>query len=264
MDDRLSFLRDVGRGAFSLLRKVRNPLKVVGVNPLGQKSMRIDVALEDYVIGRLLEENVGGRLVTEEKGEVKLSGRGVMLLDPLDGSNNFQRGVPSYGMAVSLAGGNKYTDITHSYIIDLAIGTEYWAVKGEGAFINGRKAKASGETDLSKCILEYDPNNNPGIYGRILPLLKNVKDVRRFGANALALCYIASGAHHLFLDIDNGLSIIHAPGLKIAEEAGAVVTDANGRAINPTLRPDSTLSFVCSANRPLHKKALGLLKQRSF
>lgn len=264
MNDRLRFLRDVGRGAFSLLRTVRNPLEIVGVNPLGQKSMIIDVALEDYVIGRLLEENVGGRLVTEEKGEVKLSGKGVVLLDPLDGSNNFQRNVPSYGMAVSLAGGNKYGDITHSYIIDLNTGVEYWALKGEGAFINGRKTKASRETELRKCILEYDPNQNPGIYDRILPLLKRVKDVRRFGANALALCYIASGAHHIFVDIDNGLSIIHAPGLKIAEEAGAVVTDMNGVEINPALMPDSTLSFVCSANRPLHKKAIALLNKRSF
>lgn len=264
MDGRLEFLRELGSGAFSLIRDIKDPLDVVGINPLGQKTMKVDAAIEDFVIKSLMEEGVGGRLVTEEKGEVKLKGRGVVVLDPLDGSNNYQRNVPSYGMIISLADGDYYGDITHSYIIDLTTGREYWAVRGGGAFINGRKTKTSREKDLAKCILEYDPNHNQGIYDRITPLLKSVKDVRRFGANALALCYIASGAHHLFVDLDNGLSVIHAAGLKIAEEAGAVVTDVKGNRINPPLRPDSTLSFVCSANKSIHKKALRLLQECSF
>lgn len=257
--DELEFLRNLGREAHSLLSGIKNPLDFVGVNPLGQKTMRVDAAIEDFVISRLMEERIGGRLVTEEKGEVKLKGKGVVVLDPLDGSNNYQRNVPSYGMVISLADGDHYDDITHSYVKDLVTGEEYWALKGGGAFVNGRRTKTSREKELKNCILEYDPNNNQRIYDRILPLLKSVKDVRRFGANALALCYIASGAHHLFVDLDNGLSVIHSAGLKIAEEAGAVITDASGGKINPPLRPDASLSFVCSANPTLHKKALRLL-----
>jgi myo-inositol-1(or 4)-monophosphatase len=168
--------------------------------------------------------------------------------------------VPSYGFIICLADGDFFENITHSYIIDLVNGDEYWAEKGKGAFLNGKRLKTSSEKTLKKSILEYDPNFNQRIYKRILPLLKNVKDVRRFGANALALCYIASGAHQIFVDLRNGLSIIHAAGLKIAEEAGAVITDEKGEPINPKLKKGATLSFVCSANKTLHKKALKSVK----
>jgi len=257
----IEFFRGLGSEASSLIRSLKDPLKVVGINPLGQKSMKIDVALENLVVRRLNESKVGNLLVTEEKGEIKLSGKkGVLVLDPLDGSNNFQRKVPSYGFIIAFAEGRHYQDITHSYIKDLSNGDEYWAIKGKGAFMNGRSIRTSKETELENSILEYDPNSNQQIYKRILPLLENVKDIRRFGANALALCYIANGAHQIFVDLENRLSIIHAAGLKIAEEAGAVVTDHKGRKINPPLKEGSYLSFVCSANKTLHKKVLKLVK----
>lgn len=259
--DTKKFFRKLGGEAFSLIKDIEDPLRVVGTNPLGQETMKVDMAIEDLAIERLKEKKIGRRLVTEERGEVELEGKnGVVILDPLDGSNNYRRHVPFYGMIVGFAKGDKYDDITHSYAINLSTGDEYWAVKGGGAFANGKRMKTSSETDLMKCILEYDPNYNQKIYDRIMPLLKNVKDVRRFGANALSLCYIASGAHHLFIDLENGLSVIHAPGLKIAEEAGAIVTNPQGNPINPPLRVDATLSFVCSANKVVHKKALELVK----
>jgi len=259
--DKIDFFRELGREAFSLVGSLKDPLKVVGVNPLGQKTMKIDLALEDLVVKRLNESRIAGLLVTEEKGEIKLAGKkGVVVLDPLDGSNNYRRKVPSYGFIICLADGRRYQDITHSYIMDLATGVEYWAVKGKGAFMNGKRIKTSSETNLAKCILEYDPNNNQEIYKRIMPLLEGVKDVRRFGANALALCYIANGAHQIFVDLENRLSVIHSAGLKIAEETGAVVSNTRGKRINPPLSEDSYLSFVCTANKILHRKVLKLVK----
>ena len=243
--DSIAFFRKLGREAFRLLRTVEDPFKVVGTNPLGQETMKVDAALEDLAIKRLRENKIGKTLVTEEKGEVPLAGEsGVVVLDPLDGSSNYRRGVPSYGLIIAFADGSCYRDIRDSYIINLVTGDEYWAIRGRGAFMNGKGIRASPETNLKKCILEYDPNCNQKLYDRILPILKSVKDVRRFGANAVGLCYIASGAHHFFLDLDNGLSVIHAPGLAIAEEAGAIVTDAKGKPINPRLKADATLSFV--------------------
>ncbi|MDD5111972.1 MAG: hypothetical protein PHG85_05460 [Candidatus Altiarchaeota archaeon] len=259
--DTIRFFRRLGAEAFSLIRSLDDPLKIVGTNPLGQKTMRIDAALEDLALKRLCDAKIGARLVTEERGEAKLSGKsGVVLLDPLDGSNNYRRKVPSYGLAIAYADGNRYEDIKHSYIKDLATGDEYWATRGKGAYLNGKRIHTSKETELSRCIIEYDPNYNQRIYKRILPLLTSVKDVRRFGANAVALCYIATSAHHIFVDLDNGLSVIHASGLAIAEEAGAVVTCASGKRMNVRLEADETLSFVCSANQILHKKALALIK----
>ena len=99
--DEIRFFRGLGKEAFLLLRKTKNPFKVVGTNPLGQKSMKIDVVLENLAIRKLRENKIGKRLVTEEKGDVRLSGdKGVVVIDPLDGSNNYRRGVPSYGFII--------------------------------------------------------------------------------------------------------------------------------------------------------------------
>jgi len=257
--DITGLFRDIGRQAREILKDIDNPLEVVGTNHLGQHTMRVDQVLEDMVIERLNDSKLGNFLVTEERGEVELEGGSLtFVMDPLDGSNNFKRRVPFYGLAISAAGGRDYNDITHSYIIDLANGDEFWAVKGKGSFMNGDETHTSTETNLEKCIVEYDCNLLDQ-YDLILPTIRKFRDHRRFGANAVALCYIANGAHHCFIDIRDGLSIVHAAGMKIAEEAGAIITDDRGNPLSLTLSKDTKLRFVCSANEEIHKKVIGLL-----
>ena len=258
--DITDLFRDIGRQAREILTDIDNPLEVVGTNPLGQHTMRVDQVLEDTVIERLNDSKLGNFLVTEERGEVGLEGGTLtFVMDPLDGSNNFRRRVPFYGLAISAAKGSDYNDITHSYIIDLANGDEFWAVRGKGSFMNGDEIHTSTTTNLEKCIVEYDCNLLDQ-YDLILPAIRKFKDHRRFGANAVALCHIANGAHHCFIDIRDGLSIVHAAGMKIAEEAGAVITDDRGKPLSLTLSKDTKLNFVCSANKDIHEKVLGLLK----
>ncbi|MBU4406788.1 MAG: hypothetical protein KKB24_04290 [Candidatus Altiarchaeota archaeon] len=253
------FFRDIGKQARDILKEIDNPTEIVGMNPLGQHTMRVDQVLEDMVIERLNDSKLGNFLVTEERGEVGLEGGTLtFVMDPLDGSNNFRRRVPFYGLAISAAKGRDYNDITHSYIIDLANGDEFWAVRGKGSFMNGDEIHTSTTTNLEKCIVEYDCNLLDQ-YDLILPAIRKFKDHRRFGANAVALCHIANGAHHCFIDIRDGLSIVHAAGMKIAEEAGAVITDDRGNPLTLTLSKDTKLNFVCSANKDIHEKVLGLL-----
>jgi len=256
----INLFRQIGKEAAEILSDLENPTEVVGTNPLGQETIKADKALEDLAIERLNDSGFGRILITEESGEVQLKGGTLtFLLDPLDGSGNFERRVPSYGLAISAADGNNYENITHSYIIDLANGNEFWAIRDKGSFMNGERIHTSSETNLRKCIIEYDCNLLDQ-YDLILPVLRKFKDHRRFGANAVALCYIASGAHHCFIDLRDSLSIIHSPGMKIAEEAGAVITDGNGNPLTLTLREDTKLSFICSANKELHERVLGLLE----
>ena len=258
--DITGLFRDIGSRAREILKDIDNPTEIVGTNPLGQRTMRVDQVLEDMVIERLNESKLGNFLVTEERGEVELKGGSLtFVMDPLDGSNNFRRRVPFYGLAISAAEGRDYKDITHSYIIDLANGDEFWAVKGQGAFMNGDEIRTSTITNLEKCIVEYDCNLLDQ-YDMLLPAIRKFKDHRRFGANAVALCYIANGAHHCFIDIRDGLSIVHAAGMKIAEEAGAVITDDRGNPLTLTLAKDTKLRFVCSANKEIHEEVIGLLK----
>ncbi len=255
----IDLFRDIGRQAREVLRRIDNPTEVVGVNSGGQNTMRADQVLEDTVIEHLNESGLGNFLVTEERGEVELKGGDLtFVLDPLDGSNNLLRGVPFYGLAISAAGGRRYSDITHSYVIDLANGDEFWSVRGKGSFMNNERIHTSAETDIQRCIVEYDCNLSDDCEA-LFSTIQRFKDHRRFGANAVALCYIASGAHQCFIDLRNGLSIVHAAGMRIAEDAGAIITDDHGKPLDPPLSKDTRLRFVCSANREIHERVIGLL-----
>ena len=131
-----------GAEAQELIERLENPTEIVGENLLGQKTLKVDVALEDLVIEKLKGAGLGGILVTEEKGEVDLGeGDLTFVLDPLGGSSNFVRKVPNYGLVICVAEGEYYDDVTHSYIRHFVSGQEYWSIKGEGAFMDGEPIK---------------------------------------------------------------------------------------------------------------------------
>lgn len=264
MTNLIPFFREIGKNALDLIQSEKKGREIVGKNPLGQHTLRMDQALEDLVVKKLKEEKLGTKIISEESGELSLPGnKRIFLLDPLDGSNNYLRGVPCYALAISAATGNYYSDITHSYVINLATGDEFWSISGKKVWMNSKKIHTSKESNLRKCVIEYD-NNMTDMYDILLPLLRKVKDIRRFGANALGLCYVANGSHQAFIDLRRSLSIVHAPALKIAEEAGAIVTDARDIPVNPALKKESKLSFICSGNRRLHDQILLLLKGSSM
>ena len=85
-----------------------------------------------------------------------------------------------------------------------------------------------------------------------------IKDTRRLGANALALCHLACTGIDAFIDLRGTLSIVHVAGLHIAEKAGAIITDERGAPILQKLglKSSGRLAFVASANRRLHSAVL--------
>lgn len=262
--DYTTLFKEIGASAVKLVKDSGNSGRTFsGTNPLGQKTLRMDLLLEDLVIEKLGEANLDGILVTEEKGEVAVGSGGsenVFVLDPLDGSNNFLRGVGFYGLVLARASGRKYSDLTDSYVINLVSGDEYYT-DGRSSFWNNKKIKSSDKTDLSKCVMEYDPVSDRSVYDRARQLLAQVRDIRRFGANAIGLCYIATGGHQIFLDLSGTLSVIHAPALHIIEVAGGVVSDSVGEPINPALEIKASIGeFVCTGNKPLHEKVVSLIK----
>jgi fructose-1,6-bisphosphatase/inositol monophosphatase family enzyme len=256
----INLFREIGKEALELVKKERDfGKKIVKINPLGQKTLKLDQDLENLVIKKLNSEKVGKLLVTEEGGEIELQGNdeGIFILDPLDGSNNFLRDVPVYALAISFSKTRSWNDVSHSYVIDLIKGDEFFAVHKKGAWMNDKKIFTSREGNIENCILEFDGSNKD--YEKAFEILKKVKDIRRFGANALGLCYLANGAHHIFLNF-KPISIVHTGALKIAEEAGAIITDFSGKPLDSRLSIKNSISFLCCANKNLYEKVFGIIK----
>jgi len=205
------------------------------------------------------------RVLTEEAGEVGAAGAQLTaILDPVDGSSNFSRGVPFYCTSVAIADGEGLDGIKWAAVRNLVTGDVYYAEKGRGATRNGRRINSSDVGELKRAIVAVDVSRAPvPLIGRLAPLIADVKREVHMGANALELCLVAEGATDAFVDVRGSMRIVDfAAAYLIATEAGAVVTTAEGETLSVPLDLKARFSYVASANRELHEKILAKLAQK--
>ena len=236
--------------------------KPVGVGASGDKTLTADRAAEDVLMRTLLGVK-GARVLSEEAGS-----RGdpdaetLAVVDPLDGSSNFARGIPFYCTSVAIVEGASFDDITVGVVRDLVNGDVYHAVKGMGTRKNGAPVTASRVTEIPHAVLGIDMSRGEGgLIERLAPLIASATRQVHFGANALELCYVADKTTDAFIDLRGSIRITDiAAGYLIAKEAGAEVTDASGKELRATFDLEHRLSLVASANRGLHKEILRLCR----
>ena len=234
--------------------------KALGVGAAGDETLYADKAAEDELLKRLAK--VGGvRVLSEEAGQVGDPDAGTLaVVDPLDGSSNFERGIPFYCTSVAIVEGDS---VEVGVVRDLVSGDAYSAVRGRGARKNGRPIATSHAEVLSKAVVGVDLSKS----GResvewLAPLVGGVKRQVHFGANALELCFVAEGRTDAFVDLRGRIRITDlAAAHLIAAEAGAVITQADGTGLVPRFDLSHRLSFVASASETLHKQILELVRR---
>ena len=151
------------------------------------------------------------------------------IIDPLDGTSNFLYGIPAYCTSVALLGDG---ELLLGVIFDPVHDELFWAAKGHGAWLNGKKIAVSPTTDLGEAFcatgFPYHPGQDQDLYLAILKeVLNKTRGVRRLGSAALDICYVACGRFDLFYEYG-----LHpwdcAAGALILTEAGGVVSDFAG------------------------------------
>ncbi len=214
--------------------------------------------------GRLLKSKFGGPLTVDYKGEIDIvteadrmsemlilesirqrypdhgilseespaSGMGASyrwLVDPLDGTTNYSHGFPVYCVSIAL---ERDGEIVLGAVNNPMMDETFAARKGAGAFLNGRRLKVSSVRTLTASLLAtgfpYDirnsENNNLDLFSR---MALSAQAIRRAGAAALDLCYVAAGRFDGFWELklkpwDT------AAGWLLVTEAGGRVTDLAG------------------------------------
>jgi fructose-1,6-bisphosphatase/inositol monophosphatase family enzyme len=166
-------------------------------------------------------DRAGFGVLSEESGLTAVDREVVVVLDPVDGSTNASRGIPWY--ATSLCAVDDEGPLA-ALVVNLATGLRFSAVRGGGAFCDGRRMVPSGATELSRSVV--------GLSG-YPPRHLGWKQYRALGASALDLCCVAGGLLDAFVDCTWQRSM-HGPwdylgGSLVCAEAGAVVVDALGR-----------------------------------
>jgi myo-inositol-1(or 4)-monophosphatase len=189
----------------------------------------VDVAAEKEVIYHLHKAYPDHAILGEETG---LTGSEEAeyrwLVDPLDGTTNFIRGIPHYAVSIACLRRGK---LEHAVIVDPVRREEFTASRGRGAQLNGRRIRVSRLASLDGALLgtgipyKDHCDDKLGPYSKSIEVLAaQCAGIRRAGAASLDLAYVAAGRLDAFWEI--GLSAWDiAAGALLVREAGGLVAD---------------------------------------
>ena len=236
--------------------------RVVGTGAAGDRTLAADRDAEREIL-RALRAAGPLRILSEEIGRTgDTDARYIAIIDPLDGSSNFSRGIPFYCTSIGVAEGETLGGMRYAMVRDLVTGDVYYAEKGRGATKNGKEIGTSTTVDLAQSVAGIDLSRATVRTLRgLVPLLSSVKRQVHFGANALELCLLAEGKVEAFVDVRSRMRITDfAAAYLIAQEAGAVFSGAEGERLDPTIALGPRFSFVGSANEAIHSAILERLR----
>ncbi len=264
----LSVFREIGvtmRKELPSIIGIEGGLIPLGRGAGGDKTFPVDKWAEDIVITALERVYVSGEsftLISEEMGVKKFGeGRKIVLVDPIDGSNNAKSGIPFFSVSLALLDGGTLADLSAGYVINLAVGDEFWATKSGGAFKNNKKIRTSSNDEF--IIMAFEASSPKAHLPRIMPLLLSASRARAFGSIALDLAYLASGALNILAVANPSRTFDYAAGMLILQEAGGVITDIDGNSLDAVAAGiERTVPLLACANRNLHDRALSLLSEK--
>lgn len=257
MQTDLELAREVAAGAGALLREGAFRSHVAD-----RKCTAVDLVTdydrrsEALVVAALRSARPDDRIVAEEGGGVALGAASDRrwLIDPIDGTTNFSHGLPFFVVSIGLEVAG---EATVGVIEAPALGWSFWAARGEGAWLNGRRLAVSETSLLGDALLAtgfpYDnatsPRNN---FAEFVRLYQLTQGIRRVGAAALDLAMVAAGW------IDGYWEMKLKPW---DTAAGALlVTEAGGRLTSWAGGPfSSDAGEVVATNGRIHDELLATL-----
>jgi len=193
-----------------------------------------DRASEALIVTGILQARPHDAIIGEEGTDTTGTSGVDWLIDPIDGTTNFLYGLP--GWAVSIAARTEEgTQVGVVYVP--ATDELFTAFAGGGASLNGMPITCSTTDQLSLALVgtgfSYQPERRGAQARRVAELLPQVRDVRRFGAAAADLCYVAAGRLDVYFEQWLGPWDL-AAGELIAREAGCRSGSLDGGAVRPS------------------------------
>ncbi len=230
----------------------------------GDMTYPVDSLAEGIVFDELERLDRPLTIVSEEYGLKDLRGGGPrILIDPIDGSKNAINGLPVFSTTLALAEGDTIGDITMGYTINLVNGDEFWAIKEGGSFYNESPIKTQTTDELR--VIAFEAQTPARDIPVILPVLSLFRRARCLGSIAIDMALLARGAVSMFINPTPSRSFDFGAGYLLITEAGGIVTDLEGGAVDSTrVGIEKTIPLLASGNKKLHEKALEVLKARNL
>ncbi len=230
----LAAAEKIARGAGAILMEHYGRLKPEQVTSKDVERDLVtaaDLASERWIVARLRAEFPEHAIEAEEETRDARGSEDELrwFLDPLDGTVNFVHQLPVFCVSMGL-----YRGTTPEVAVVHAprLGETFWATRGGGAYLDGRRLQVSATRELKDAILATGfpykragvPHNNLANFGRFF---YDIRGERRFGSAALDLCYVAAGRFDGYFELQLAPHDV-AAGALIVREAGGVVSDAGG------------------------------------
>jgi len=260
-----SILKEAGEQVQSISDRLKgrlSGLEAQGQGAGGDITMKVDADAEKSIMDIVSGQVSDVRFVTEETGVVGPPGATwTVIIDPIDGSANYARGLPFYCTSVAVLDGPTLEDAKYGMVRNLISEETYFAEKGHGAERDGTPVKTSKAKNLKDSCVGIDMSKAPrATVERLVPLIAAVRKPAHFGANALEQAFLADGKVDAFVDIRDRMRVVDfAAGYLISKEAGAVMSDPQGKPVNTKVSLEEKFNVVASCNSTLQDKILKIL-----
>ncbi|MBU7597070.1 inositol monophosphatase [Streptomyces sp. P38-E01] len=229
----LAVAEEAATGAAEELLRRRGAVHEVATKENDSLVSDADTAAERLVLGVLRDRTPGFGIVSEEAGADVVEGAPCWIVDPLDGTTNYLRGLPDYAVALALVEEGR-TILSHVVLPDS--GTRFTALAGQGAYRDGRRISVTREAPGRSLT-----GTGFGTAGVVREAQRSVADsllrggfeIREPGSASVGLCRTACGSYDGYLEF--GIEVWDtAPGALLVEEAGGTVTGWGGVPFDPS------------------------------
>src|ERR1700748_2282639 len=166
----------------------------------GDRTLEIDYNAEQLVFDQLdglRDEGYRFCAVSEERGVIDYGDHEVrVVIDPIDGSLNAKRGIPSYALSIAVADGETMADVPFGFVHDFGPGEQWWAWRGEGAWLDGERLDPTLDERRGRDgrleVLGIESADPRWIAASIEGLVDSAYRLRALGPLAASLCQVAA------------------------------------------------------------------------
>ena len=214
------------RELFAATRGIAARTVYDGVGEGGDHSLVIDRKAEEIVFAELdLLHRAGAEFtaISEERGEVVFGDPGAparVVIDPIDGSLNARRTLPSFALSIAVASGPSMADVELGFVHDFGSGEDFIAERGRGATVDGAPLLAQGP-GYGLEVVGLEGTTPERMLSLVQGLVGKAFRIRAVGSLALTVCYVAGGRLDGMVSGRPTRSVDVAAAQLIAREAGA-------------------------------------------
>jgi myo-inositol-1(or 4)-monophosphatase len=203
-----------------------------GVGEGGDHTLVIDRECEDVVfaeLDQLAAEGANFVAVSEERGEVSFGSGGEhrVVIDPIDGSLNARRTIPSFAVSIAAASGPSMADVEFGFVHDFGADEAFLARRGQGAELNGAPLRVSPEAEPLE-VVGVESAEPDWALPAFEALSGKVFRMRVVGAIAISAAYVGAGRFDAMLSLRSCRSVDAAAAQLIVREAGGAVAFGSG------------------------------------